>query len=850
MNHVFRFVYSFSLVLMTLVCCSGQESGMNRLTCPSVAELNQVFREGPAKGYGPAEAVFWNERLNEKIITTLLDELKSQHIREFFFYPTFGLDVAYLSEDFFKYYEFTLAEAKRRGMDVWLYDEFSWPSGFAGGLLGEALPDAGAKGLYFSDVKKLDVLPEYLLAVYQRELDGTFRNITSQARKDGKLSSGDYKLAFLKYSPSEPRLCGGFYCDMLKKGVTEKFIELTHKAYQKHSGTEFGRAVRGIFTDEMTLGRAGGVLWTDDLPDRFEKKFHAPIWGILPLLHKEAELALPDGRLVDAAEAQHHHKSVLLDLDIERWCKPIFEYCETNKLEFCGHYQEHWWAFSSTNPDVAAMYVWQQRPTIDIIFNQWSQKHRGQAGNIRIVRELGSLASQLGRAKTFAETCGASGWGLLPLDIKRLTDWETVLGITNMAEMGPQLSVRGGRKFDEGPSIYYHMPWWEEYHRLVDYETRLSWLSSQGKQNNDLLVLQPTTSLWLYANKHNICEPMAQAFCDMLIELEERQLEYDLGSEYVIDLLGSIDQGKLVVGKADYSMILIPENFENIERKTLVLLDQFVRGGGALVVLGKLPARVDGRKLQRCDATTQKLYAKLFAPEIVRTKLQFVSDSFPVKLAPGVWQTDKKNFLNIPWNASTYAMTKVPTSAESPFLPMYQKGQIANTPWLYHLRREMKDGEFLFFVNSDRDKTRSFSFFTCPNTNAKQVWSSVDLLDLATGTITPYPSCPVKQNGKIVTRLDVTLPPCGSLALTLTAGTLAAPETKSAHFVETVIKPLALPQIKRLHPNVHVLDYCSLKLGDKQFQEDYFIRTDQKLWRHYGFDTNPWWHLPQRHHDL
>lgn len=850
MTRVFLIVCSVWLGLNLFGPCWGQESKMNRLTCPSVSELKQVFRDGPGKGHGPAEIVFWNERQSKELIDHLLDELTTQHIREFFFYPTFGLDVAYLSEDFFTYYKYTLSEAKKRGMDVWLYDEYSWPSGFAGGLLGEALPDAAAKGLYFSDVKKLDALPEHLLAVFERLKDGTLRDITSQTQASGKLAPGQYKLAFLKYSPREQRLADGVYCDMLKKGVTEKFIELTHKAYQKHSGNEFGRTVRGIFTDEMTLGRAGGVSWTDDLPSSFQKKFGYSIWSVLPLLHQEKELLLPDGRAVDAAEVRHHHKSVLLDLDVERWCKPIFNYCEENLLEFCGHYQEHWWAYSSTNPDVAAMYVWQQRPTIDIIFNQWSQKHRGQAGNIRIVRELGSLANQLGRAKTFAETCGAAGWGLLPLDIKRLTDWETVLGVTNMAEMGPQLSVRGGRKFDEGPSIYYHMPWWEEYHRLVDYETRLSWLSSQGKQNNDLLILQPTTSLWLHSNDHKICEPMAQAFCDMLIKFEERQLEYDLGSEYVLDLLGSVTDAKLIVGKADYSTVLIPENFENIERTTLVLLDKFVRKGGSVVVLGDLPKRIDGRKWELCDHAVKQLYAKLFAPELVKKEFQFSSEDFPVKLLPGVWQTNMKKFLDVPWNRSSYALAKRPVSTDKSFLQMYKNGQIADTPWLYHLRREVKDGEFLFFVNSDREKTRTFSFFTSPQGEPSRVWSKIESLDLATGNVTPFACNGAEHNGRFVTRLDVTLEPCGSLALVLTAGTNVAEKVVETRFDETVIKPLTMPEVKRLSPNVHVLDFCSLKAGDKQFDEDYFFRIDQQLWRHYGFRDNPWWHLPQRQQDI
>ncbi len=68
---------------------------------------------------------------------------------------------------------------------------------------------------------------------------------------------------------------GGFsYVDLLYPGVTQKFIEVTMTGYEKYFGTEFGHTVPGTFTDEPQINSPGGIRWTPDLFEVFEKK-----WG-------------------------------------------------------------------------------------------------------------------------------------------------------------------------------------------------------------------------------------------------------------------------------------------------------------------------------------------------------------------------------------------------------------------------------------------------------------------------------------------------------------------------------------------------------------------------------------------
>ena len=50
-------------------------------------------------------------------------------------YPRSGCELEYLSEEWFFAVEGFLEAAKELGMDIWLYDDFNWPSGDAGGRI-------------------------------------------------------------------------------------------------------------------------------------------------------------------------------------------------------------------------------------------------------------------------------------------------------------------------------------------------------------------------------------------------------------------------------------------------------------------------------------------------------------------------------------------------------------------------------------------------------------------------------------------------------------------------------------------------------------------------------------------
>src|SRR5690606_8477943 len=143
---------------------------------------------------------------------------------------------------------YTVQQGKRSGLDVWIYDENSYPSGFAGGHVPAEMPSSYNQGqMLHMDIR--DLFPSgdsTVFLVLQKDKNGKFIQVTRAS--ENKESS--YYI-FKKQNYEQTPWYGGYsYVDLLVKGVTEKFIDVTMRGYEKHLGSELGITIPGIFTDE------------------------------------------------------------------------------------------------------------------------------------------------------------------------------------------------------------------------------------------------------------------------------------------------------------------------------------------------------------------------------------------------------------------------------------------------------------------------------------------------------------------------------------------------------------------------------------------------------------------------
>ncbi len=770
------------LIIIGFFTFKNANAEMNDLQLDSLAQIVSGFKNPPVD-YRSAPLWVWNNDITEEEIDQQLIELKAGGMGGVFIHPRPGLITPYLSERWFSLCRYAVDKAKESGMKVWLYDENSYPSGFAGGHVPAEMPESynQGQGLEMHHVQTLpkDAQEEYYLVLKNENSD--FLDITHQLQKEEN-KRGDYYIFNKSYYQNSPWFGGYSYVDLLYKGVTEKFIELTMSGYEKTIGEEFGNTVPGIFTDEPNISPPGGIRWTPALFAKFRERWGYDLKTKLPSLFNK----IGDWKLV-----RHNYYSLLLEMFIDKWSKPWFNYCEEHQLNWTGHYWEHGWPNPSHGADNMAMYAWHQIPAIDILMNQYSETVNAQFGNVRAVKELSSAANQMGRVRKLSETYGAGGWDLRFEDMKRIGDWEYVLGVNFLNQHLSYITIAGARKRDHPLSFSYHEPWWDYYKELSDYFARLSLVLSSGKQINRILVLEPTTSAWMYYSPtqlHDNFNKTGTNFQNFVVELERNQVEYDLGSENIIKNNGEIINNEFVVGECAYNLVVIPPDMENLDQRTATLLIKYLENNGKILSFGNIPQYIDGSESTRIKLLTEKHSEHWITANTL-------TDSSAFKL------------LN------------------SNRIQFHQPGQI--TGKLFHHRRELKDGDVVFLVNTSLEEWASGSFTI--------VGKSAIELNPEKGEIYPYPAKYHKD--RITVNFDI--PPAGSLLLFIDHAAQINQAGKESSVTRVLTSSEEL-KIERLTPNILTLDYCDLKLDGKFERNLYFFEAADKIFKHYGFDGNPW----------
>ena len=142
--------------------------------------VRAVFAD-PPREYSTGPLWTWNDLLTEEQVLTTLRELASQKVRQVWVHPQPGLMTPYLSADWFRLWKAALEEAKRLDVNIWIYDENSYPSGFAGGYVPEAMPESRGRGLHFREEPPPGKPGPDVLGVFRLTGDGAV-NVTAAVR--------------------------------------------------------------------------------------------------------------------------------------------------------------------------------------------------------------------------------------------------------------------------------------------------------------------------------------------------------------------------------------------------------------------------------------------------------------------------------------------------------------------------------------------------------------------------------------------------------------------------------------------------------------------------------------------
>lgn len=584
--------------------------------------------EDPGMVYRIKPFWFWNGDITEEGIEKQIREMYEKGIGGFYLSPRQGQRIPYLSGKWFSLVKYACERAKEYGLEAWLYDEYPYPSGMAGGEVLKLHPEAEHKILcheQFEAEGQKEISREFengeiLFAKAFSVKNGTpdwkksidikkdigvlqtqeIYQITGLTMYNNKrfFSAGPRSVLSVVLPPGkwivevfyqkplgEFKFYGGYF-DPCHKDAVETFIHLTHDAYKEALEGDLPAQVKGIFSDEV--GMLSPIPWTDRLPEAFRERKGYSILENLPALFNPS--------WEDSYRIRYDLYDVIHQIFVESYHKQIADWCDSEGIKYCT-----------------------EVPFMRLSTQRYSHIPGGDTAHEKAGRELewiydkylcafrysanavASLARQLGRKQCLIESFHSVGWTMTLQDAKWMLDRLAASSINLYVFHAFYYTIDSINKHDAPPSQFYQNPYWEYYRKLADYAARLSAYVTATEENTEIAVLDPLPSLWaLLGNPFQGFPYMGESEeekdqCDMLREnwvfttktLLLNQFQFNhLDSEMLPEF--KVEDGKLKMGHATYKIVVIPPALF-YEKTAFTKLWEFVNGGGYIIFLGNLP---------------------------------------------------------------------------------------------------------------------------------------------------------------------------------------------------------------------------------------------------------------------
>lgn len=591
----------------------------------------------------PAPLFVFNEEhegvMGESRVTEMLEKLRAQGFGGVYIHPRPGMITEYLSARWFELVRHTVAECRRLGLVPHLYDENSYPSGFAGGHVTAEVPDTRSR--YFLPVfgKGPATLPgdPLSLFVWLGELPG-------EPIAASDVAADTEWIAFvLRDLEGKPFLADGNYVSLVDPLSAQTFLKVTHDRYRAELSQEDWQALGSIFTDEPHLPGSDLGAWSPGL--------HGSHW-ILSSFAREYGYGL-SARLVDlyydtptAAATRYDFYDLLHRMWMDNWARPLQQWCQQNGIRLTGHYHDHDWPAPYATPGQVHLLSALDWPGTDFLecfellghdfydAQGFDKAVEGQEPfGLLYLKQVEGVARQYGKERVMDECWGAGGHDATPADWLRLGRYLAVHGVNHFVPHHCLQTISGARKQDHPQFFSDQIPVFDYLRPMNDELARLSAFGRFGKLANRILVLDPLTTGFVIARKADAVRggpataeacndalkdtlrsllPLREQVSALVQLMSDRLLDFDLGDEYVLEEVGGLDpEGKLRVGEAVYDCLVWPAGMEHLRPQTVGLLNAFFERGGQMYGVRPRQFLVAGRVSRQL---TQ--WERLFAAQI------------------------------------------------------------------------------------------------------------------------------------------------------------------------------------------------------------------------------------------
>ena len=493
--------------------------------------MNKKDIKNPPKKYRPIPFWSWNEKLDTEETKHQIKMMDKVGIGGYFMHARGGLQTEYMGKDWFENITVGIENAKKYNMRPWAYDENGWPSGFGNQKI------SGLGEEYQQKILRIEE--------GEKETPHTIYNI-------------DGMHIYYEVNP--------FYVDNLDKKVVKKFIDEIYAPYYER----FGDSLEGFFTDEPQLTRLG-IPWSLNLSEAYKAEYNRELLPDLIQLFK------PIG---EYKETRKRYYRLITKLFSENYTKQIYDWCNERGLKLTGHMlcEESFVMQTMSSGAVMPNYEYFHIPGMDWLGRDISDP----LTQLQVV----SVAMQTGKKQIISETFALCGHNVSFSELRRIYEWQMVRGVNLLCQHLQGYSLRGIRKRDYPPAMYYQQPWWDEYKLFNDSMSRIGMLIAEGKHDCKTLLLHPQTTAWICfdADKNEGIADYEQKFKDTIRALEQKHIQFHLGDETIIERYGRVEGNKLIIGKMEYTTVVLPpyiDFFDNTKR----LLEEFKASGGRIITV-------------------------------------------------------------------------------------------------------------------------------------------------------------------------------------------------------------------------------------------------------------------------
>lgn len=638
----------------------------------SSTNLYETFRN-PESKYRPFVRWWWNGlRLDENEILRELDLMKSigiggveiNSIR----FPDEADSVGframpYLSDDWTRMVRVAVDGCRERGMVCDMIGGSGWPFG------GEFLPreqqlqmltvetvkfDGGTNGMD-STIRKSDILKRvdppimsknehpYKEILYIRLMPEQVNSFTEGMNYDGlagedninvHIPAGKHVLYFfvkmtgyMNVIEGAPGASGPVLNHFDKEAVLA-YLNRLSDALQFKSAALRGN-IRATFVDSFELE---GANWSDELLAEWEEYFGYSLSPYLPyVIRKVGWMGDPLPEDYGSVFSDEIKRNIVQRVrnDFERFQIKLFydnfikvynEWCHKNGLK--SRVQAYGRALhpleSSMYIDIPECETWFRNGMGTVYPDRDLYQGRAHSMVNKFVAS-GSLLAGNGHVSCEEITNTGEIFQSTLEEIKIAGDMSNISGVNHSILHGFNYSPReagfpGWVKF--GEYFNEHNTLWEYYHLWMDYKARLSAVLQNSVPQADIAILPPLEDMWSVLGQQrdpypaNVYPSYAH---DLWQNLHQNGNGCDYISEHVIQQ-ARVKKGELQFGPRSYKTLLLME-VESMDPETALMLECFVRSGGRVLCIGKIPYQSVGfvdykNRSARVKATIDRICEK------------------------------------------------------------------------------------------------------------------------------------------------------------------------------------------------------------------------------------------------